>query len=795
MKFTLSWLKKHLETSASFTEITDTLTAIGLEVESISDRASALSAFKVARVTSAKPHPNADRLKVCTVETAESIVQVVCGAPNAREGIKVIFAPVGSDIPGTGMELKAGTIRGEASNGMLCSAREMGLSNEHDGIIEVDAKWPIGTPIAQVFDLNDPVIEINLTPNRGDCAGVRGVARDLAAAGLGTLKPMDIRPYRGTFKSPINVTIEDTAACPLFIGRYIKGVKNGPSPEWLQNALKAIGLRPISVLVDITNYLTFDLSRPLHVFDADKVKGNLRVHTSRGGETLAALNDKTYTAEPGMTVISDDGGLEAFGGVIGGAPTGCTETTTNVFLETALFDPVRTATTGRKLGIITDARYRFERGIDPAAARDYSELATRIILELCGGEASEPVVVGTAPDTSRSYTLHFDRVLTLGGVMVEKTEQECILKALGFTLKAGREGWTVAPPSWRPDIQGEADLVEEVLRIYGYDEIPPTPLPRIAPLATAAIAPKHARMMRARRALAARGLNEAVTFSFTSREIANQFGQVDNELVLVNAISAELDVMRNSVLGPLLAAANRNAGRGFAEVELFEIGPVFKRGEPDMQTEVITTLRAGRGTPRHWTKQTHGVDVFDAKADAMAALDALGVPVANLQVTPDAPEWYHPYRSGVLRLGPTVLAEFGEIHPNLRLAMGMKGVAVGAEIFPARVPDPRKSGHAKPLLSLSLFQPLKRDFAFVVKDDMPAASLVRAIIGTDRTLISDVQVFDEYVGAGLPEGHKSLAISVTLQPKDKTLTEGEIEAVAEKIVATVAKATGAELRK
>lgn len=795
MKFTLSWLKRHLDTVASADDISKKLTAIGLEVEGIEDRAAALAAFKVAKVSDAKQHPNADRLKVCTVETEGSIVQVVCGAPNARTGIKAIFAPPGSFIPGSGMELKAGTIRGEASNGMLVSEREMGLSNEHNGIIEVDEKWPVGTPIAEVLGLNDPVFDVNITPNRADCAGIRGIARDLAAAGLGKLFPLDTHAVKGTFPSPLKVAVDDATACPLFIGRYIKGVKNGPSPAWLQQQLKAIGLRPISALVDITNFLTYDLSRPLHVFDADLVKGKeLRVSLSKGGEMMQALNDKVYELQPGMTVIGDSEGVEALGGVIGGTRTGCSEKTTNVFLEVALFDPIRTAATGRKLGIITDARYRFERGLDPAAVQDYAELATRLIMEMCGGEPSELVIVGKAPSFQRTYDLHVDRVLTLGGEPVEKSTQENILKALGFTLKASRDGWTVTPPSWRADIGGEADLVEEILRIHGYDHIPAIPLPHLSVLAKPSIEPRHRRVILARRTMAARGLLEALTFSFTSREIASQFGQLDPSLTLVNPISADLDTLRPSTLGPLLAAARRNADRGHPNVGLFEIGPVFRRGETDGQTQTLAALRTGM-TPRHWASPAREVDALDAKADALAALEALGVPVANLQVSTDAPDSFHPFRSGCLRLGPTVLAEFGDIHPRVCEALGVKNAAAGCEIYLDRIPQPKKASAEKPYLTLAQFQPIERDFAFVLKVETPAEKLVRAVAGADKDLIAAVNVFDEYHGTGLPEGHKSLALAVTIQPREKTLTETEIDALGQKIIAAAAKTAGAELRK
>jgi phenylalanyl-tRNA synthetase beta chain len=789
MKFTLSWLKKHLDTTASLEDITRTLTMVGLEVEGVTDPAAKLAPFTVCHVIEAKQHPNADRLRVCQLDTKFGKVQVVCGAPNARTGMKGIFAPDGSFIPGSNITLKAGEIRGEKSNGMLVSEREMGLSDEHNGIIDVTGDYPIGTPLADVLGLNDPVIEIKLTPNRADCAGVRGVARDLVAAGLGTmLRPLSLEPVKGSFTCPITVTLEDTTACPLFIGRAFKGVKNGPSPKWLQDALKAIGLRPISALVDITNFFTFDRARPLHVFDLKKVKGNISVGLAKGGEMLAALNDKVYELQPGMIVIKDEAGVEGLGGVVGGSATGCDEHTTEVFLEAALFDPVRIAKTGRLLGVMTDARYRFERGVDPAAVQGYAEAATRMILEICGGEASELVVAGAAPAHARSYTLRPDRVKTLGGVDVPWSEQQRILIALGFSIK----GQEVSPPSWRPDILGEADLVEEILRIKGFDAIPALSLPREQTMTQPAVTPLARKLTAARRAAAGRGLLEAVTLSFIDEKVAKLFAPVDPSLILLNPIAADMNVMRSSPLPGLLTAASRNAARGFGDVAIFEIGPGFAA---EGESEILAAIRVGEAVPRQPQGGTRAVDVFDAKADALALLDVLGVPTAGLQVSTDAPAYYHPGRSGTLRLGPTALAQFGEIHPAIRKALDLKGVAVAVEIFPERLPASRSKGTAKPLLALPPFQPVQRDFAFVVGQDVTADKLVKAIKGAEKELVAGIAVFDEYKGKGLAEGKKSLALGVTLQPKDKTLTEAEIEAVSQKIIAAVAKAVGGELRK
>ena len=802
MKFTLSWLKDHLETDASLDQITEKLTALGLEVEGVHDRSKELAPFRVAHVVSAEKHPDADKLRVLMVDTGAGTLQVVCGAPNARAGMKGVFAPEGTYVPGSDITLKKGVIRGVESNGMMCSKRELNLSDEHEGIIELPEDAPVGAAFADYAGLNDPVIDINLTPDRADCAGVRGIARDLAAAGMGTLKPLteghlDTTPVEGRFASPIGVSIEAPEACPLFVGRYIRGVKNGPSPKWLQDKLVSIGLRPISALVDITNYLTFDAARPLHVFDADTVKGNITVRLGREGETLAALNGKEYALDGAMTVVADDERAEALAGIVGGEPTGCTEQTVNVFVEAALFDPVRTAQTGRRLGIDSDARYRFERGVDPAAVFAGMERATRLILELCGGEPSELVVAGAEPDWKRSLTLRAGRVAALGGVELPRDRQVQILMDLGFTVEGEDEEGRlrVGIPSWRADVHGEADLVEEVLRVHGFDAIPATPLPRETVLTRPALTLKQRRVALAKRTLAARGLSEAVTWSFLAGPVAELFGGVEPGLRLVNPISSDLDVMRPSILPNLIQAAGRNADRGFADVRLFEVGAAFRSPAPDGQDTVAAGIRSGAAVPRHWAEKARGVDVFDAKADALAVLESVGAPAGNLQVTTDAPGWYHPGRSGVLRLGPTVMARFGEIHPSVLEALGVKGPVVGFEVMLDAVPLPKKKGGtAKPMVQLSAFQPVERDFAFVVDRKVEADKILRAVKGADKALVKDVAVFDVYEGPGVGEGRKSVAVSVTYQPTTATLTDEAIEAVGQKIVAAVVKATGGNLR-
>lgn len=800
MKFTLSWLKDHLDTGAGADAIADTLTMIGLEVEQVVDRGAGLERFVVARVVEARPHPQADKLKVCVVDTGRETVEVVCGAPNARSGMKGVFAPVGTVIPGTGATLKKAKIRGVESSGMLLSERELGLSDEHTGIVELADDAPLGAPVAEVMGLADPLFDIAVTPNRGDCLGVRGVARDLAAAGVGTLKPLTVEPVPGRFASSIGVSLDldaETAdACPYFVGRMIRGVRNRASPEWMQRRLLAIGLRPISALVDITNYLTFDLCRPLHVFDADKVSGNLHVRLSRPGERLAALNDKEYVLDGEMTVIADDAGAEALGGVIGGIATACTEETADVFLESALFDPVRTAATGRKLGILSDARYRFERGIDPSFLVPGAEIATRMIVELCGGEASELVVAGAEPPPRPPIELRPERVRTLGGIDIAETRTETILTSLGFEIEnLWQERWPVVVPPWRNDVVSEACLVEEVIRIHGYPHIPALPLERESHLPLPAVTAEQRQRGTARRTLAARGLVEAVTLSFMKRREAQWFGGADPSMCLVNPISADLEVVRPSILPNLIAAAKRNADRGIANAALFEVGPQYAGERPEDQRMVAAVVRSGRTGPRHWAQPPRAVDAFDAKADALAVLAAVGVPVNKLRVTAEAPPWYHPQRSGTAALGHAVLAAFGEIHPRILGRMDVAGPVVGCEVFLDAVPGRKKrAGTARPPLRLSPFQPLERDFAFVLADDVPAGAVIEAARSADPELITEVRLFDVFTGEALGPARKSLAITVVLQPSEHTLTDAELEAVAARIVSRVGERTGGVLR-
>jgi phenylalanyl-tRNA synthetase beta chain len=808
VKFTLSWLKDHLETTASLEQIVEKLSLIGLEVEGVEDPAAKLKPFTVARVVSAEQHPDADRLRVCMVETAgHGTMQVVCGAPNARAGMLGVFAPTGSWIPGSEMELKPGKIRGVESNGMLVSEREMGISEEHDGIIDLTpaegAAGPeVGTPLAQVLGLDDPVIEIAITPNRGDCLGVRGVARDLAAAGLGALKPLNAPKVEGSYDSPWSWRIEGDAeaACPYVAGRHFRGVANGPSPDWLRRRLTAIGLRPISALVDITNYVTYDLGRPLHVFDAAKVTADPTMRWARDGETILALDERTYTLDDSMLVIDAGTGPESLAGIMGGEDSGCTEATTEVFLEVALFDPITVAMTGRKLGVLSDARYRFERGLDPESAVWGVEVAARLIREICGGETSRPVSAGQRPDPRKRISLRTSRCLTLGGVDLPAARQAEILRALGCEVDEAGETLEVTSPSWRPDIEGEACLVEEVLRIHGYEHLPTTPLELDTTLPLPALSLRQRRTAAARTALAWRGLEEAVTFSFISQKQARLFGWADPQMKLLNPISSELDVMRPSVLPTLVEAAARNTDRGYPDVGLFEVGPQYDDNTPEGQLLVAAALRSGRVHGRHWASEARTVDLFDAKADALAVLEAAGAPVENLQTTADAPKWYHPGRSGCLRLGPKVLAAFGELHPRVLQAFDLKGPAVGFELFLERIPEPKRKetssggGKAKPALALSAFQPVERDFAFLLAEDVPAEKLLRAAKGADKALVAGAQIFDVYRGQGVPEGQKSVALAVTLQPLERTLTDQDIEAVAQKIVAAVEKQTGGTLR-
>ena len=798
MKFTLPWLKEHLETDASLDALCERLTMLGLEVEGVTDPGADLAAFSVAYVREARQHPNADRLRLCTVETRHGVFEVVCGAPNARTGMKAVFAPEGSVIPISGEILKKATIRGVASVGMLCSMRELKLGDEHDGIIELPAEAEVGTPAVKALGLEGPVIEIKLTPDRSDCFGVAGIARDLAAAGLGLLRARDFTAVPGQGPAGPAIRLDfpagEAKACPLFVGRVIRGVRNGPSPAWLRNRLKAIGLRPISALVDITNYLTFDLCRPLHVFDAGKLAGDLTLRFARLGEELHALDGKTYRLDDGITVIADATGPVSLGGIMGGEGTGVTDDTTDVVLEVALFDPLRTAATGRRLGIESDARTRFERGLDPQLVLPATEYATRLILELCGGTAGPAVVAGTVPGPLPAVRFRRPRLERLAGIDLEPPEIERLLAGLGFGLAGGPEEWRVQPPSWRHDVTTEACVVEELARLHGFDRIPPTPVTRGAPVGAGVLTPAQRRRAAVRRAVADLGYAEAVTWSFIPPEHATAFGS-GAPILKRNPLNAELSAMRPSLLPNLVAAAGRNLARKQEDGALFELGPRFTGDRPGEQVVALAGLRFGEAAPRHWSAKPRPVDALDAKGDALAALAVLGVKPESVQVVAEAPPWYHPHRSGSLRQGRAVLATFGELHPRVRDLFDVAAPVAAFEIDLDAVPMPKtRTGKARPMLEALPYPPVDRDFAFVVADTVKAGDLVDAVRGVDRRLIREIRLFDVYAGTGIPAGHKSLAIAVRLQAPDRTLAEADIEAVAERIVAAAAKATGAVLR-
>ena len=820
MKFSLSWLKTHLETDASVDIISDTLTKIGLELEGVDNRGAALAAFRIAHVIEALPHPNADRLRACKVDTGDGIVSVVCGAPNARTGMKAVFAAPGAFIPGTNVTLKVGEIRGVQSAGMLLSAREMGLGEDHAGIIELPADAPVGVPYVTYAGLDDPIFEIGVTPNRGDCFSVRGVARDLAAAGLGMLKPFAPRTIPASVDGGPRWRIDFPEACPWIIGRAIQNVRNSPSPVWLQDRLTSIGLRPINALVDITNFFTFDLGRPLHVFDVAKLKGDVLTLRRGAGETMRALNGKDYVLDPEDCAICDGAGVQSIAGVIGGEDTGCDETTRTVFVECALFDPVRIALTGRRHQVVSDARQRFERGLDPALMPDAIEAATALIMELCGGEAGPVTSAGAEPAWRRDATMRFSRVAGLGGSDIDADEAVASLERLGFTVRARDAGKvTVAVPSWRNDIaapivldlspslspetaaamaegcaaiEPECDLIEEVLRLKGLDAVPPVSLPRLAPVPLATLTPKQQRTALARRTLAAQGLVECVTFSFMAAAEAVPFGPTPDALRLTNPIAADLDQLRPTPVATLTLAAQRNAARGYADVALFEVGPAYRTDAAEGQWLMAAGVRAG-GSSRSWTGPARGVDAMDAKGDLWAVMTAAGVPLEALTITADAPGFYHPGRSGTVRQGPrTVLGTFGELHPRVLAAIGLTGPAVAFELNLDAIPEPKRRRKSAP--DLAAFQPLRRDFAFLVDTGVAADAVLRAARGAERNLIVGVSLFDVYEGDKLPEGKKSLAIEVVFQPRERSLTDAEIETAGQKVVAAVAKATGAVLR-
>lgn len=796
MKFTLSWLKTYLDTDVDLFTISETLTAIGLEVEEVIDPTEDLKPFVIAKIEKTEQHPNADKLRVCTVNNGNEIIQVVCGAPNAKAGLIGAFAPSGCTIPTNGLKLKPSNIRGVDSNGMMCSERELGLGDDHDGIIELPSDAPIGASFADYANLNDPTIEIAITPNHQDALGVYGIARDLAAAGIGTLIKPDISKISGNFKSPITINIVDKNACPVFAGRYIRGVKNGPSPEWMQRRLISLGMKPISALVDITNFMTHDYGRPLHVFDADNIAGNLKVRLSKSGEKLLALDEKEYVFDDQVCVISDNKAINSIGGVMGGAGSGTYDETKNVFLECAWFDPIGTAMTGRKLGIESDARYRFERGVDPSTVLDGIEIATRLILDMCGGQPSEVEVSGKVPVISKTIIMRPERVKELGGINISKAEVIDILKRLGFKVTDNDKTLEVTSPSWRCDIDREPDLVEEVLRIYGYNKIVGEPLPASSRDIVAGLSPMQKRIRMAKRRAAVCGLREVITWSFISSSQAMLFADPKPELILDNPVSSDLNAMRPNLLPNLITAAGRNSDRGIKSVALFEAGNQFYSDKIDGQNFVIAGIRRGQKNERHWQKNSEDINVYDAKADAISILNAIGVKADNAQVVAEAPAWYHPGRSGVIRLGPkNIMAYFGEIHPNILKKLDVKGPLVGFEIMLGNIPLPRsKVGNSRGPLKSSDFQSVERDFAFVVSKDLAAEQLVKVISSVDKKLIDSVNVFDVYEGAGIDDGKKSIAVNVRLQPFNKTMTDDEIEEFRQDVISIVIKKTGGTLR-
>ena len=809
MKFTLSWLKDHLDTKASLEEITDKLSAIGLEVESVEDPAAKLGAFLVARIVEAKKHPNADKLQVVQVEVEKGkpLFEVVCGAPNARAGMVAVFAPIGTYVPGLDVTLVQKPVRGIVSNGMMCSAAELELADESEGILDLPAEWAdrAGERYIDVAGLNDPVIDVSLTPNRPDCTGVRGIARDLAAAGLGKLKPEPrLGEVEGDFDCPVDIKLEftdETAdACPVFAGRYVKGVTNGPSPAWLQNRLMAVGLRPINALVDVTNYISQDRGRPLHVYDADKLWGPVRARLGAPEEKLLGLDGKEYSIDEETCVIADDNGPLGLGGIMGGEASGSTEETKNVLIESAYFDPPRTAATGRKTGLMTDARYRFERGVDPAFVLPGLDLATDMIVKLCGGAPSKAKVAGKVPAEKRVVAFDLARVEKLTGLKLKDAEIKGILEKLGCKLDAKDKTAKVTLPTWRPDLHGPADLVEEVVRIAGLDRVPATPMTRPAGIARPVLTERQRRARHARRLLCTRGFVEAVTWSFIPRSEAMAFGGGADALELANPISTEMSSMRPSLLPGLLTAAQRNRNRGFADVAVFELGQAYRGPAPEDQYLAACGVRTGTaklaGCGRHWDGAAPEVDVFDAKADVFAILVALGFDPTKAQITREAPQWYHPGRSATVRLGPKlVLAHFGEFHPATLKTLDVAGPAVGFEVFLDALPPEKAKGRAKPPLVAADLLPVKRDFAFILDAAVAAGDVVRAAASVDKALVEIVSVFDVFEGGALADaGKKSLAIEVTLQPTAETLTDADIEAVSERIIAAVKKATGGEIR-
>ena len=785
MKFSLTTLKQYLDTNASVAEIAEKLTMVGLEVEDVQDLAANLKGYIVGEIRVVEQHPNADKLHVLRVFNGKEDVQIVCGAPNVRVGLKSILAQPGCYVPLFNETIQVSKLRGVESNGMMCAEDELGVGTDHQGIIELNTDLPAGTPAAEALNA-DIIFDVNVTPNRPDCLGVKGIARDLAATGIGTLIEQPQKEIPGSFKSPVGVVIQDKA-CPIYTGRYIRGVKNGESPDWMKKALIAAGLRPISALVDITNYLNIAECRPLHVFDADKLTGNIIVRPARDGEKMMALDDKEYTLTPEVCVIADEKAAQSIGGVMGGVDTCVSRNTTNVFLESAYFEPVAIAKAGVLTGALSDSRSRFERGVDPASTIPDNVRATQMILDICGGEASEIVVAGSEPDTKRVIDFDFGEVKRLTGLDIPQDKMNEILIKLGF----GVSGTQITVPSWRiHDVSVGADLVEEIVRIYGLDNLPDAPM-RADVLPTGTLLPNQKKEVAVRRALAARGLCQAITWSFMDSRLTKYFN--GKGVKIANPIASDLDEMRPSLVPNLLSAIKRNQDHGTADVQLFEVGPEFYSDKPGEQRLVACGVRAGAWTPKHWLQPTRNVDVFDAKADAFAALAAVDAPV-NTQIFRNAPTWYHPGRSGSIQLGKNVLAVFGEIHPAVLKAFDIKTPVCAFEVYMDAVPGSKAKGKMQKELKLSQFLPFTRDFAFVMDEGVDAAKVIGTIQNVNKDLITDVSVFDVYQGEHLEAGKKSLAVQVTIQPRDKTMTDAEIETLSTQIVNFVTKNTGAVLR-
>ncbi|MBQ8250909.1 MAG: phenylalanine--tRNA ligase subunit beta [Alphaproteobacteria bacterium] len=785
MKLSLSALKQYLDTTATQQEIADKLTSIGLEVEEIVDKGADLEGFIIAEIKAVENHPNADKLHILRVSTGDEIIQVVCGAPNVYEGMKSILARPGVMIPCYGERLEKGVIRGVESMGMLCSEKELNMGTDHSGVLDLKTDLPAGTPATELFS-SDVIFDVNVTPNRGDCFGVKGIAQDLSATGIGTFLYQEPVPVKGTFDSPIQIHMEDEN-CPEFVGRYIKNVKNGPSPKWMQDFLISMGLRPISALVDITNYMNVAECRPLHVFDADKLTGDIYVRSAKEGETLKALDEKEYSLQEGMTVIADAQKAQSIAGIMGGEETGCTEETVNVFLEAAYFNPISIAATGRILNAESDSRTRFERGIDPASQILANEKATKLILDICGGEASHIIVAGQGVKWEHVIDFDFNEIKRLCGFEIPQEKAVSILEKLGFKV----EGNKIHVPSWRSnDVKLKADVVEEIVRIYGLDELPNAPL-RPVNLATSILLSHQKREVAIRRALANRGLNQAITWSFMDSKLAKYFDS--KGIKISNPIASDLDEMRPSLIPNLLSAVKRNQDRGIKDVQLFEVGPEFYSTVPNEQRMVAAGVRAGNFYPRHFMAEQRGVDVFDAKADALDALCAIEAP-QNLQIARRAPSWYHPGRSGSFVLGKNVIAHFGEIHPAILKVFDIKTPVSAFEIYMDNVPQPRQKSKSQKLLKMSNLMPLTRDFAFVADKQVEASKIMSAILNVDKEKITDVSIFDVYEGDKLPQDKKSLAVQVTISPMDKTMTDKEIEILSVQIINAVKKTTGAELR-